>query len=329
MTSLYPIKFNPILKDKIWGGNKLKKILNKTPGNLKNIGESWEISGLEGELSIVSNGFLKGNTIQEIIEIYMGDIVGDKVYETFGYQFPLLLKFIDANDYLSIQVHPDNNLAIKRHNSYGKTEMWYVIQADPDAKLIAGFNKPINKQQYINYLNNNNIRDILNYEDVKNGDVFFMPAGRIHATGPGILFAEIQQTSDITYRIYDWDRLGDNGKPRQLHTDLALDAIDYTYHKKLKTDYSPETDKSCNIISCEFFTTNIIDLAHKTEFDYVKLDSFVVYMAINGDTNIYYNQTDKPVILTKGETILIPAVLKQIILEPINSQSKLLEVYIS
>src|SRR3972149_1007896 len=199
MSHLYPLKFKPIFKDKIWGGDKIKTLLNKDFSPLPNCGESWEISGVQDEISVVSNGFLIGNNLQELIEIYMGDLVGDQVYQKYGIEFPLLIKFIDAHDDLSIQVHPNDKLAMQRHNAYGKTEMWYIIDADRGAKLISGFNTEVTKDAYIKHLENNTLNLILNYEEVKAGDVFFMPAGRVHAIGKGILLTEIQQTSDITY----------------------------------------------------------------------------------------------------------------------------------
>lgn len=328
MNTLYPIKFKPIIKNKIWGGNRLKTKLNKPVGNSSNAGESWEISSYKNNFSVVDNGFLKDNDIQELIEIYMGDLVGDKVYDEFGLEFPLLIKFIDANDYLSIQVHPDDEMAYERHKSFGKTEMWYVVDAEKDAELIVGFNQEMDKQKYLQHFGSGTLREVLNFEKVDSGDVFFMPAGRVHATGPGILFAEIQQTSDITYRIYDWDRLGEDGKPREMHTELAMDAIDFAFHKKYKTEYSSKLNESSQVVKCNYFTTNILELNSKIEKDYNWLDSFVVYMAIDGDTQIWYAGNEDPILLAKGETILVPAVLKEIFLEPISGKSKLLEVYI-
>lgn len=236
--SLYPLKFNPILKDKIWGGSKLKTVLNKDFSPLPNAGESWEISGVEGDVSVVSNGFLEGNNLEELIEIYMGDLVGDHVYENFGIEFPLLIKFIDANDVLSIQVHPDDVLSKERHNAFGKTEMWYVIEADKGSELIVGFNQKVDKDTYIKKLEEGRLEEILNNEPVAKGSCFFIPAGRVHAIGKGILLAEIQQTSDVTYRIYDFNRTDDKGTPRELHTELAVDAIDYSFEKKIQNRIS-------------------------------------------------------------------------------------------
>ncbi len=328
MNTLYPIKFKPIIKEKIWGGSRLKNVLGKNVGQIKKAGESWEISSYGNDLSVVKNGFLKDNNIQELIEVYMGDLVGDKVYEKFGVEFPLLIKFIDANDYLSIQVHPDDKLAYERHNSSGKTEMWYIVDAEKDAELIIGFNQQMDRQKYIRHFGSGTLRDILNFEKANRGDVFFIPAGRVHATGPGILFAEIQQTSDLTYRIYDWDRVDVDGKPRETHTELALDAMDYAHHKNNKTEYTIEKNSSSKIVKCEYFTTNIIELNREIEKDYNKFDSFIIYMAMEGETLIQFSESENPIAIKKGETVLVPAVLKQIFLKPVNGESKLLEVYI-
>jgi len=327
MNKLYPLKFNPILKDRIWGGTRISTELNKAQNPIPNIGESWELSGVEGDVSVVSNGFLEGNTIEELIEVYMGDLVGDKVFSKFGTEFPLLFKFIDANDYLSIQVHPDDEMALQRHNSRGKTEMWYIIDAADDAKLISGFNCPMDKQKYLENFKGGTLRNIVNWVQVKAGDVFFIPAGRIHAIGPNILLAEIQETSDITYRIYDWDRVGADGKPRAMHTDLAVDAIDYTFQKDLKTHYEIRKNQCSPVVSCKHFTTNILNFDKPIEIDYGRIDSFVVYMAVGGKTEIFSPAIDEPVIINKGETVLIPAELKEIELKPIGGEAKLIEVY--
>ena len=280
MNELYPLKFTPIFKDKIWGGEKLKDLLNKDFPELPNCGESWEISGVQDEVSVVSNGFLKGNNLEELIEVYMGDLVGEKVYEKFGTEFPLLVKFIDANDNLSIQVHPNDELAMERHDAYGKTEMWYVLQADPGAKLISGFNRVIDKEKYLTYFKNGQLEEILNYEEAKAGDVFFMPAGRVHAIGKGIVVAEIQQTSDVTYRIYDFNRVDDQGNARELHVDLAVDAIDYQFEKNYRTDYTAIDNVSVKLVDCQYFTTNILELSNSAERDFTDIDTFVIYCCL-------------------------------------------------
>jgi mannose-6-phosphate isomerase len=326
MEGLYPLKFTPIYKDKIWGGNKINSVLNKDFGNLPNCGESWEISGVEGNISVVSNGFLAGNTLEELIEVYMSDLVGEKVFENFGIEFPLLIKFIDANDDLSIQVHPGDEMAAERHNSYGKTEMWYVLQADPGSKLQSGFNQAVDEDKYLFKLEHNELTDILNFEEVKSGDVFFIPAGRVHAIGKGILLAEIQQTSDVTYRIYDYDRRDNMGNPRELHTELALGAIDYTLSPEYKTNYQAKLNSSVELASCKYFTTNVLELNKPVEKDYNNVDSFVIYICVDGELLIETESGSES--LKKGETILIPATIENVQLKPQSTTVKLLEVYI-
>ena len=325
MDELYPLKFKPILKERIWGGSKLKTLLNKK-GLVEKCGESWEISAVQGDISVVENGFLKNNTLEELIEVYMGDLVGDNIYEKFGIEFPLLIKFIDATADLSIQVHPNDELAREKHNSYGKTEMWYILDAEPDAKLISGFSKQISREEYLNYLNSKRLKEIMNYCDVKPGDVFFIPAGRVHAIGTGILLTEIQQTSDITYRIYDWDRTDANGNPRELHTDLALDAIDYSHIQNVKNKYINVSNIPVNLAKCEYFTANKIIIQDQIERDYFNLDSFVIYICCKGRLNIIYDTSGK-IELSKGETVLIPASIDNLILDPVE-YSEILEVYI-
>ncbi|TKG96486.1 mannose-6-phosphate isomerase [Puteibacter caeruleilacunae] len=327
MDGLYPLKFKAICKDKIWGGDKLKDLFNKEYSELPNCGESWELSGVEGNVSEVTNGYLAGNNLQELAEIYMGELVGEKVYEKFGVEFPLLIKFIDANDDLSIQVHPDDKMSKERHNAYGKTEMWYVLQADKGAKLVSGFNQEVDQKKYLKHLEDNTLTDILNVEEVKEGDVFFMPAGRVHAIGSGLVIAEIQQTSDVTYRIYDYNRKDDQGNTRELHTDWALDAIDYTLEEKYKTEYEAEDNKSSLLAECEYFTTNLLNLSTSVEKDYNDLDSFVIYLCLDGEYVLSYGK-DQAITVAKGETILVPASIENYTIVPKKGQAKLLEVYI-
>lgn len=310
----------------MWGGNKLKTILNKATISEK-AGESWEISGVPGNISIVYNGFLAENNLQNLIETYMGELVGNRVYNEFGNIFPLLIKFIDANDALSIQVHPDDKLAKERHNSKGKTEMWYILQADENAELIAGFNRKMSKDIYLKNLKEKSILDILNTETVKQGDVFLLPAGRIHAIGSGILLTEIQQTSDITYRIYDFDRKDSDGNYRELHTELAVDAIDYNYHKNYRTEYNNPENSSDTIVKCNYFTTNLLKLDTKLGKDISEIDSFIIYICLSGSCDIVQSNQEITT-LQAGETLLIPASLYKYTIVPKNSV-KLLEVYIT
>src|ERR1700733_1630985 len=295
MSSLYPLKFKTIYKDKIWGGQKIKTYLNKDFGSLPNCGETWEISGVKSDVSVVADGPLKGKRLDNLLEEYKDELVGKKVYAHFGNIFPLLVKFIDANEDLSIQVHPNDELAKKRHNSFGKTEMWYVIEADPGSTLIAGFNRELDEQTYLEKFNNGHLKDILNKEDVKAGDVFFLPAGRVHTIGKGLLIAEIQQTSDITYRIYDFDRVDDKGNKRELHTQEALAAIDYKHYPEYKTSYQPQKGKTVKLVSCPYFTTNLLDFTHNTSKDYSNLDSFVIHVCVEGDYVVKYDGSSYPV----------------------------------
>ncbi len=326
MPGLYPLKFTPIYLEKIWGGNRIKTVLGKDFGPLPNCGESWELSAVEGNISEVANGFLKGNNLAELVEVYMGDLVGDKVFKKFGIEFPLLFKFVDAEADLSIQVHPGDELAKKRHNAYGKTEMWYVIAAEKGALINSGFNRKLTREQYLEYLEKGKLADVLCYDEVEPGDVFFIPAGRVHAICKGVLLAEIQQTSDVTYRIFDYNRKDKQGNLRELHNDLAIDAIDFTYMEEYKTKYKAEKNKSSEIVSCEYFTTNVLEFSEKLEKDYHQLDSFIVYMNLDGRFSIEYENGQE--VIEKGETVLVPASLETYRLNPLTPEVKTLEVYI-
>lgn len=324
--NLYPLKFTSISKEKIWGGNRLNTILNKEFDPSAKIGESWEISGVEGDVSVVNNGFLEGNDLEELIEIYMGELVGDKVYDQFGLEFPLLIKFLDACDDLSVQVHPNDEFALEKHKAYGKTEMWYVIDADKDSELMVGFNRPVDKNLFLDSIQNGTLPELINREKVNADSCYFLPAGRIHAIGKGVLLAEIQQTSDITYRVHDWGRKDDKGNERELHLDLAKEVLDYTFEKKHKTDFESKINESSELIKCPYFNTNVIELNKPMEIDYIELESFVIYICLDGDCDIQ-TEGEASVSLSKGETVLIPANLKSLTLAP-KQNSKLLEVYI-
>ncbi|MBB6112503.1 mannose-6-phosphate isomerase, type 1 [Mucilaginibacter lappiensis] len=325
MSTLYPLKFKTIYKDKIWGGQKIKTYLHKDFGTLPNCGETWEISGVKSDVSVVANGELAGESLADLLEKYQSELVGQKVYAHFGNIFPLLVKFIDANEDLSIQVHPNDELAKKCHNSFGKTEMWYVIEADPGSTLIAGFNQELNEQLYLDKFNSGHLTDILNKEDVTAGDVFFLPAGRVHTIGKGLLIAEIQQTSDITYRIYDFDRVDDKGNKRELHTEEALAAIDYKHYPEYKTSYQPKKDETVKLVTCPYFTTNLLDFTHSTSKDYSTLDSFVIHVCVEGAYSIKFKGEVYEVKM--GECILLPKSIDQVELETTGS-FKILESYI-
>ena len=322
---LYPLKFNPILKDKIWGGTKLKSLFNKSAETDK-LGESWELSGYEDDESVVTNGILKGNNLAELIEVYMGELIGDTIYDEYGLSFPLLFKLIDANENLSIQVHPGDEVAAERHNSYGKTEMWYVVDADPGAALIIGFTKDCSKEEYLEALNNDRVEDLLQRVPVTKGDVFFIPAGLVHAIGKGVVVAEIQQSSDITYRIYDYKRTDDQGNERELHTEQALDVINFEAAKNPKTVYNARLNEMTPLVNCEYFTTNIVRFDQTISRNYATLDSFVAYMCLEGNFVIACDG-EKTVVL-KGDTVLVPASIDELSLIPDNEVT-LLEVYVN
>ncbi len=318
---IYPLQFEPILKERIWGGDKLKTILNKTIPS-PTTGESWELSAVEGQVSVIANGDYKGQFLTDIINEYPVALLGTTVFERFGKQFPLLFKYLDAKQDLSIQVHPNDELARKRHNSFGKTEMWYIMQADPEARIIVGFKEDSSASEYVENLEKKSLLSILNDVKVQKGDVFFLETGTVHAIGAGMVVAEIQQTSDITYRLYDFDRMDADGNTRELHIDLAIDAINY-----LKTDTyrtcTNNSNESNNIVDCPYFTTNSVPLdgemmVHKQG------DTFTVYMCVDGNFEIGYDG----VIYTykKGDTVLIPAAMDSFVL---NGKASLLEIYIS
>ena len=322
---LYPLKFTPILKEKIWGGYKLKEVYKKKTDK-SYIGESWELSSIKGNNSKVSNGIYKDITLGSLIKRFKSDLVGEGVYNFFGDNFPLLLKLIDANENLSIQLHPNNTLARKRHNSFGKTEMWYIMEAEANSELYAGLKKEITKEQYLKgEFDSNKILDIIRVEKVKQGDCFFIDAGTIHAIGKGIVLAEIQQTSDVTYRLYDWNRLDHNNKGRELHTELAIEAIDFTKHQSTRIEYDDKTNQRSVLHSCDFFHTNIISNSGITTLDLDSINSFIVYMCVEGQGEIILNNNS--VVIKKGETILIPAQSKQVTI--VGSDLKLLEIFIN
>jgi len=325
MSELYPLKFETVLKEKVWGGDALVNRFNKKPYNNNPVGESWEISAISGDQSVISNGFLAGNNIEELIEVYMGDITGDQVYDKFGNEFPLLVKIIEARQDLSIQVHPGDALAKERHNAYGKTEMWFILEAEKGARIYTGLKDGVTRQMYEEAVNDGTLAELLNVENPEPGDTFFTPAGRIHAIGAGTVLAEIQQTSDITYRIFDWNRKSTGSEKRELHTGLALEAVDFRASGKNKIRKYAELNKSVNLVSCEYFNTNILWLGKPVRKEYYNIDSFVIYICTEGEFLIKWDDSSEKV--SKGETVLLPAMIKEVTLEP-DGEAKLLEVYI-
>ena len=323
-TVLYPLKFKPIFKDKIWGGRKIKEQLGLDFGSLPNCGEVWLLSGLWDEQSEVSNGDFEGDEINDLVETFMGDLVGESVFDKYGEQFPLLLKIIDANDWLSVQVHPDDELAEKRGIGNGKTEMWYVMYADKDAELVMGFNREMTRMDYVKVMKNNTLREVLNYEKVEAGDVFFIPAGRVHALGPDIMVAEIQQTSDTTYRIYDWDRINEAGMSRELHIPQSVEAIDFAIPDQYKIEVQDVMNKTVPVVDCQYFVTNLLQLQGEMEKDYSNLDSFVILLCTEGIFSLVWE--NGAVFVKQGECVLIPNIVKKVSIRA-ERYCKLLEVY--
>ncbi len=326
MNELYPMKFKPRFKEKIWGGDRMKTILGMDYSPLPNCGEAWVLSGVPGSETKVTNGFLQGNELNELVEIYMEDLVGEAAFDHYGNEFPLLVKFIDSNDSLSIQVHPDDSLAARRGIGNGKSEMWYILQAEAGAEIISGFNRKMDLNTYQEFLGKKRLTEILNTEKAHKGDVFYIPAGRIHALGPGILLAEIQQTSDTTYRIYDWDRVDKDGKARELNQDLALDAIDFTVPDSYRTPYRKTLNQTTSLVDSTHFTTQLLVFDKAIRKDYAALDSFVIYVCVEGAIRVESQSSLET--LKKGEVLLIPATTENVILSP-SLESRILEVFIS
>ena len=325
MTNLYPLKFVPVLKERVWGGGTLAAEYGKKAKEGSRIGESWELSGVQGDLSYVANGFLEGNSLEEITEVYMGDLVGEEIFEKYGREFPLLIKLIDASEDLSVQVHPGDELAKERHHAYGKTEMWYILEAAENAKIYTGFNRKMNRESFTKSLEQGDITEKLHIEKPSPGDVFYIPSGRIHAIGKGVVLAEIQQTSDITYRVWDWNRKAAGNDERELHTGLAVDAIDYNNYDSYKTKAEPQLNDTVNITDCEYFTTNIIYIDKTIVKDYSLTDSFVIYICIEGRAKLEWDGGAEDI--SKGETVLIPAIMESIAIVP-GQDVKILEVFI-
>ncbi|MFS4417679.1 type I phosphomannose isomerase catalytic subunit [Maribacter sp. 2307ULW6-5] len=319
----YPLKFRPILKDRLWGGTKLRDVLKKEIPT-DTTGESWEISTVPGDVSVVGNGAYAGKNIQELLEAYGPDFVGTSVHRRFGREFPILIKFIDAKQDLSVQLHPNDELAKERHNSFGKTEMWYVMDADPGAQLIVGFNKDVTKEEYGAALENDGLLNLLHYEQVTEGDTFFINTGKIHAIGAGVLLAEIQQTSDVTYRVFDFNRRDKDGNFRELHTDLALDAIDYKKKNDFKVSFETNANRSNAMVDCPYFKTQFLRLTQDHNLDTATRDSFTILMCVGGSGAVHTAQGRVP--LQRGETVLVPACAERIGIE--TSGATFLEVTI-
>ncbi|GHT66291.1 mannose-6-phosphate isomerase [Bacteroidia bacterium] len=322
--NFYPLKFAPIFKEMIWGGTALRENLGKATTSNK-VGESWELSGVPDNVSMIGNGEYAGYSLDKLIALSPEQILGKTNVTRTGIAFPLLIKFIDACDDLSIQVHPNDEQA-KSLGSAGKTEMWYILNAQPNATLISGFSQPLSSEQYANCVKNNTLESVLQKHPVARGDVFFIPAGRVHAIGKGIVLLEIQQSSNITYRIFDYNRRDANGNPRQLHTEQAMQVIDYKVYPDYKTHYTASSNVPSVLAQCPYFTTNLLKINKLKTRDYAHLDSFVIYICTQGSAKIEYGQ-GKSETISLGETVLLPAAIKSASLVP-QGEAEVVEVYV-
>ncbi|MDD4656029.1 MAG: class I mannose-6-phosphate isomerase [Bacteroidales bacterium] len=315
MTKLYPLKFHPILKERVWGGEKIAKLLNKQTKKETPIGESWELSGVQDDISIVSNGFLEGNNINDLIETYLGDLVGDAIYERYGNEFPLLIKILDIEEPLSLQIHPDDTTAMERHNSYGKTECWYILDAEPTAKVYLGLNQELTPQEFYERCNSNTIEEALNVITPTKGDIIYIEPGTLHSATGGLLVAEVQQVSDVTYRVYDWGREHNPKKAREMHLDLAIDCINYNAiepHSLIKKEGTCDTP---------YFKIEEININGKKRLESHLFKSFIIYFVVEREVIISGREAMETI--KKGETALIPAYIGEY---SITGSGKLLEI---
>lgn len=326
-SELYPFLFEPNLHEIVWGGQKLTKW--KRLAHKDHVGESWEVSCVEKSPSIIANGTWTGYTLPEVIAKYPESILGHEVSKRYEGELPLLVKFIDAQKDLSIQVHPDDDMAKRLHNKNGKSEMWYVLDAEPGAFLYSGFKEELSAEEYKRKVADGTIVDSLAKHEVKAGDVFYLPAGRVHAICSGILLAEVQQSSDVTYRIYDYNRPGLDGKPRELHTELAAKALNYQVEQEYRTEYSTDSNRANRVIDSPFFSVRVTEFSYSFHRNLIKYDSFIISMCLKGDCKIKIRSTDDEIVLREGYSCLIPAAIADYDIIPMNGSSKVLDAYIN
>lgn len=324
---VYPFLFKPNLHSVVWGGKRLELWKHLTP-SLEPVGESWEVSAVPSSESVISNGEYEGQLLTDIIAQYPEDILGEAVAHKYDNQLPLLVKFIDAERDLSIQVHPDDEMAQRLHGKRGKSEMWYVIDAKPGAYLYAGFKRKLSKEEYCRMVADGTICDALAKHEVHRGDVFYLPAGRVHAICGGILLAEVQQSSDVTYRIFDYNRPGIDGKPRQLHTELAAEALDFNVLDDYRTSYFDEHHRANHCIDSPYFNVRVVDAEDTFHRNLVKYDSFIITMCLQGDCWLKVRKTNDTVLLREGSACLVPAVLADYDIIPVHGTTRLLDAFI-
>lgn len=330
LPTLYPLLFEPNLHEAVWGGHYLTN-WKQLPHTETPIGESWEVSGIPNCSSIVANGPLAGKTLNEVIATYKGQVLGEAVYKNFDGQMPLLIKFIDAQEDLSIQVHPDDEMAKAVHGKMGKNEMWYVIKTEPGACIYSGFAQEITPYELRQRIADGSLTEVIARHEAQPGDVFFIPAGRIHAIGKGILLAEVQQSSDLTYRIFDYNRLGMDGEPRELHVDLAQQALNYKVDSQYRTRYEEKNNSATLVIDSNFFNVRVVNFDAPIHRDLIKYDSFFATMAIQGDSYIRLRSTGEQILLREGSTCLLPAAVADCDIIPAKSgvSNKILDAFIN
>lgn len=323
---LYPLKFKPILKQKVWGGERIRSIYRHDEPRMDHVGESWDVVAIDEQNdSVALNGILADNTLSELTEVYMGELVGEKIYDRYGLYFPLMVKIIDAADKLSVQVHPDDATAERLEQGYGKEEMWYVLSAEPGADVMLGFNRPVSREELDERSLNGTVEEVLQRFDVHAGDVFHIPAGVVHSIGKGCTMLEIQQASDVTYRLYDYGRLDTDGRLRELHLDEALQSIDYENWQGRKISIEPKLNDIVNLIDGEKFSVNIIEIDRPKEYEVVTINSFILLTCVQGHVSIQFD--GDYITIVDGETILIPAETDSIIMVP-SVKSKIIETFI-
>jgi len=324
---LYPFLFKPNFHITVWGGNQLRPYKGLEPSE-EPIGESWEVSAVPSSISVIANGAYAGEDLISVIEKDPAMILGEAVNAKYDGELPLLVKFIDAKQDLSIQVHPNDEMAMREHGKKGKSEMWYIIKADEGARIYAGFKKQITPEEYRQRVADGTIVEVLADHQVKPGDVFYLPAGRVHSIGGGIMLAEVQQTSDLTYRIFDYNRPGLDGKPRELHTELAAKALDYRVEENYRTEYSKTLDQASQIMDTPHFSVRVIDLTKPMHRDMMMYDSFIIAMCMEGSCKIHMRSTGEEIILNEGNSTMIPAEIADYDVTQINESARILEAFI-
>lgn len=324
---LYPFLFEPNLHKVVWGGHRLCPYKGLSPSDAP-IGESWEVSAIPSSPSIIANGEWKGRDLISVINEHPDAILGKAVNEQYHGKLPLLVKFIDARQDLSIQVHPNDEMAQREHGKMGKSEMWYIIRADEGAHLYAGFKQSITPYEYQKRVEDGSITEVLADHPVKPGDVFYLPAGRVHAICGGIMLAEVQQSSDVTYRIYDYNRPGMDGKPRELHTQLAAQALDYHVEANYRTEYADTSNKAVQIIDTPYFDVRVMEISKPFHRNLMKYDSFIITMCIEGDCILHVRSTNDEIPLRHGTCALIPAAIADYDVLPQQASTRILDAFI-